>query len=391
MLPSTSLALACLSGRRLYTFAAPTSDSPAAYSSEGAPSSQWPVDYSTSLTHWDTKIANQTSNVQKIYPGYGLDAPRVAPINGTVSDWWYFHAFSLNGDGDVSSVNFNFYTTSPGGYPLLQNKSTILDLEIFGSFPNGTNYWANEYPQTASVMTAGSSSNGKWGPYGSWESSPDGKYWQLDFDMPTSELVGTVKIHSNGAPPHIACGPAVEGGEQEFHPHLWWSNALADGNAEVDLTYKGESLSFYGIGYHDKTWEDQNFYQSVGNWYWAQGRVGPYSFVFYDSRDRNGGEHFLSYIAKDGEIITSTCAENSVIARPWGNDITYPPTMQSGAPLGLTVDFDVEGKNFHVNFTSYGIVTENPAYTRWLATTEGGFEGEEQYNGTTVWEVVKLQ
>lgn len=196
MLPSTSLALACLSGRRLYTFAAPTSDSPAAYSSEGAPSSQWPVDYSTSLTHWDTKIANQTSNVQKIYPGYGLDAPRVAPINGTVSDWWYFHAFSLNGDGDVSSVNFNFYTTSPGGYPLLQNKSTILDLEIFGSFPNGTNYWANEYPQTASVMTAGSSSNGKWGPYGSWESSPDGKYWQLDFDMPTSELVGTVKIHS---------------------------------------------------------------------------------------------------------------------------------------------------------------------------------------------------
>ena len=196
MLRTTSLALACLTGRHLYAVAAPQSSPPAAYSSAGAPSSQWPVDYSTSLRSYDTTISNQTSHVQDLYPGYGLDAPRISPINGTVSDWWYFHAYSLNGDGDVSSVNFNFYTTSPGGYPLLMNKSTILDLEIFGSFPNGTNYWANEYPQEASVFTAGSSSKGMWGQYGSWESSPDGKYWQLDFDMPTSELVGTVKIYS---------------------------------------------------------------------------------------------------------------------------------------------------------------------------------------------------
>ena len=44
----------------------------------------------------------------------------------------------------------------------------------------------------------------------------------------------------------------MEGGKQEFMPHLWWANTLADGNAQVDLTYKGESLSFYGVGYHDK-------------------------------------------------------------------------------------------------------------------------------------------
>lgn len=191
-----SLALACLSGRHLYASAVPAADSRFAYSSDTESSSQWPVDYSTSLNHWDSKISHQTSTVQKIYPGYGLDAPRVSPINGSVSDWWYFHAFSLNGDGDVSSVNFNFYTTSPGGYPLLTDNSTILDIEIFGSFPNGSNYWANEYPETASVFTAGGSSKGRWGPYASWESSPDGKYWQLDFDMPTSDLVGTVKIYS---------------------------------------------------------------------------------------------------------------------------------------------------------------------------------------------------
>ncbi|EME38992.1 hypothetical protein DOTSEDRAFT_75627 [Dothistroma septosporum NZE10] len=391
MTRTTALALACLTTRHLYALAAPASNPAPAYSLEGAPSSEWPIDYSTSLRHWDKSISNQTSIIQKVYPGYGLDAPRVTPINGTSSDWWYFHVFSLNGDGDVSSVNFNFYTTSPGGYPLLQNNATKLDLEIFGSFPNGTSYWANEYPDTAEVFTAGGSSKGRWGSYGSWTSSPDAKYWQLDFDMPSSELTGSVKIYSNGAPPHLACGPAVAGVQQEFMPHLWWSNALADGNAEVELTYKGENLSFYGVGYHDKTWGDQNFYKSVASWYWAQGRVGPYSIVFYDSRDRAGNEYAISYIAKDGEMITSTCVPKSVIARPWGGDSTYPPTMNSSSPLGLTVDFDVDGKNFHVNFTTYGTITANSRYTRWLASSAGGFEGEEVYNGTVVWEVVKLE
>lgn len=60
------------------------------------------------------------------------------------------------------------------------------------------------------------------------------------------------KLTHQIAPPHVACGSAVEGAGLALQAGLFWSNIIPDAVAQVDLSLDGERLSFLGNGYHDK-------------------------------------------------------------------------------------------------------------------------------------------
>lgn len=148
------------------------------------------------------QVQNISSEVQFTYPGYGLDGPKVHPINSTTFDWWYFDAVSAS--GDLASVVINFYTASPGGFEALTNTSTVLETSISGSFANGTTFIINEYPSEAVVITEGDGSAGRWGEYSSWKSTPDLKNWEIRFDAPEYGVKACMTLESVCWP--VPCG-----------------------------------------------------------------------------------------------------------------------------------------------------------------------------------------
>lgn len=348
---------------------------------------------SRTTEHVSYQLLNTTSTAQWTYncTAGGLDGPKVKPVNSTTFEWWYFDAVSANiSSGDLSSVVVVFYTASPDGFPTSDNDSTILDTSITGSFADGTPFSFYAFPAEATISTEGDGSAGEWGGYADWDGITNPKRWVVKFNDSDYGISGEMVLQSN-APPHLPCGPVQEGGTEVLMPHIGWSNAVPDAVAEVNFTINGTQLAFKGPGYHDQNWGDQPFFSSVDSWYWGHSHLGPYSIVWFDARDIAGVEYFSSYVAKDGQMITGSCTNGTVLARPWGPD-TYPPTISSANPDGFLVSFtDVEGKELVVNVTNVLVTaTETDVYDRWIGTVEGHFaDGSGNWTGVAQYEEFK--
>jgi hypothetical protein len=175
-------------------------------------------------------------------------------------------------------------------------------------------------------------------------------------------------------------------------PNIGWSNAIPDSHATVDMSLNGTSLTFRGSGYHDKNWGVAPFTLSVGSWYWGHARLGPYSIVWFDVLDPNGTEYVSGYVSKDGKVLSSSCTDNSVKARPWGKNKEYPPTVTTGHPNGYDLVFDL-GKDvgtFEARVTMTLVIAEGgPTYVRYLGTAKGGLKGGKPYTGVGLWEQFK--
>ena len=137
------------------------------------------------------------SKVQFTYPGTGLDGPKVKPVNTTTFDWWYFDAVSSElAEGDLSSVVVTFYDATAGGFEALSKTNTKLEVSITGSFKDGTPFGVDAFPADAVVTTYGDNSEGQWGKYGSWTSSPDLKWWNIAFQDPKNGVTGSMTLEA---------------------------------------------------------------------------------------------------------------------------------------------------------------------------------------------------
>lgn len=174
---------------------------------------------------------------------------------------------------------------------------------------------------------------------------------------------------------------------------MGWANAVPDATASVSLSFSDNStVSFTdGVGYHDKNWGDQPFVSSTTQWYWGHARLGPYSLVWFDALDMAGEEYFSGYVVEDGSVIEASCASQAVVARPWGANSTYPPTLTTGPMQGLEVEFDLgNGTTLVANVTTGTTLIDNTGYYRALGTVEGGIQGGESYTGRALFEEFKL-
>ena len=141
-----------------------------------------------------------------------------------------------------------------------------------------------------------------------------------------------------------------------------------------------------------QNWGDRPFFNdSVLSWYWGHASLGPYSIVWFDAIDTEGTEHFSSYVARDGEVLTANCEDSTVVARPWGGEDTYPPPAGAEVPDGFILTFaNVGGRELRVNVTTFATPVPNPLYNRFIGTVEGSFTGEnETFVGVASYEQFK--
>ncbi|KAF8123815.1 hypothetical protein K438DRAFT_1650522 [Mycena galopus ATCC 62051] len=298
-------------------------------------------------------IQNGTSTAVFTSAASGFDAPKVQPINGSVFDWWYFDVVST--DPSVqSSVVVIFFTSSQHAFPLLSESDTVLPVEIWASFPNGTLWEAKTNGTSAAVVVNGDDSSGKWTGTGfSWEAASSTRY-TITIDAPAV------------APAHYPCGAAVAGQNLEVGPHIGWANSIPDAAAFVDLIIEDTPLKFTGAGYHDKNWSDQPFTTHVASWYWGHGRVGSYSIVWFDFLDTTGAELVSAYAAVDNKIVAASCTLGSIQVRPTGPNATYPPVLSTPDPTGYHIDLDLGAAGtlqVDVSVRTH-IIAANPEYAR---------------------------
>lgn len=183
-------------------------------------------------------------------------------------------------------------------------------------------------------------------------------------------------------------------------PHIYWSNAVPDAIAVVDVAFSSPAvidpvaMHFTdGVGYHDKNWGDSPFALSVSSWYWGHARLGNYSLVWFDTLSETATEYFSGYVALDGEVLLSSCDEGVVTVRPWGANSTYPPTVSSGMMEGVEVVFELEGgERLVANVTRGTTVMDylDSVYIRALGSVTGGLEGGEELVGRGVFEQFAL-
>lgn len=198
------------------------------------------------------------------------------------------------------------------------------------------------------------------------------------------------------APAHYACNVNEAGSDETFMPHVFWSNAVPDATATVDVTFSADDTTIQftdGVAYHDKNWGDSPFAGVVSSWYWGHAHLGPYSLVWFDTLDASSTEYFSGYIAINGTVLSSSCGTDAVTVRPWGANDTYPPTATSGIMQGIEVVFELDdGTTLSANVTTGTIVMDydDSVYIRALGSVVGGLEGGESYEGRAMFEQFAL-
>jgi len=239
-------------------------------------------------------------------------------------------------------------------------------------------------------VTTADSSVGRWGDYGYWKGSADLKTWKITFDDKEDGVTGSMTLNSI-APPHLPCGPKVVGATELLMPGVGWANAVPDAKATVNFNVNGTKLAFSGTGYHDKNWGSVPFFEAVSSWYWGHAHLGPYSIVWFDALDYANTEYVSAYLAKDGQLVSSSCNKGSVTARPFGGEDTYPPPHNNKSPKGWEIVFgDLSGQDFKVFVTVADItIPYKNVYDRYIGTAEGGFENET-WSGVAEFEQFKF-
>lgn len=105
--------------------------------------------------------------------------------------------------------------------------------------------------------------------------------------------------------------------------------------------------------------------------------------VWYDLLGYDNNEYHRSYLAEDGEIITLSCAENSVATRPWGANATWPPAGGLTSIPGVITTFELDdGQQLILNVTKDIVTYEKTVYSRATALVQAVLTGTgERFSG----------
>lgn len=138
---------------------------------------------------------------------------------------------------------------------------------------------------------------------------------------------------------------------------------------------------------------------SVQSWYWGHGRLGPYSIVWFSYlalNDPTNTTYVSSYVARDGQILASSCDASALTVRPIGSPGTtgaqYPPRV-GDVPDGFHLEFDLGGSNgwLHVNASAEQVVAgDGQYYIRWTGSLTGEVQTGPLPTGVAVFEQFTL-
>lgn len=140
-----------------------------------------------------------------------------------------------------------------------------------------------------------------------------------------------------------------------------------------------------------QNWVDLPLPVILGPWYWGHVRVGNYSLVWYELVSKFGGMYYSGYLARDGQILTANCANDTLRVRSFNKDGHYLPPGELSIPHGFTISAEVPGSGrFTVNITNDVVFLLNPEpiARRWVGRASGGFEHGHVSEGYGFWEQV---
>lgn len=160
------------------------------------------------------EIASGPSNVLWNSAAFGLDAPKVSPINSTTYDWWYFDVVSntdrsrnCSTTSGLTALTIVFYSAGPQGFPatsrFIDQGFTSANLfQIRASFVNGTTYGAIVNATQAYFLPLGngvtSIFDGAEAGTASFSGTLDMSTYILNFDAPAFGLNGSIVFNSVG-------------------------------------------------------------------------------------------------------------------------------------------------------------------------------------------------
>ncbi|KAI9035916.1 uncharacterized protein KD926_002632 [Aspergillus affinis] len=313
------------------------------------------------------------------------------PIN-TPGNWeiWYF---DFTSEDLTTAVDMAFNVT-PTNLSVPSNPTdAFLTFIVDIMLPNKTHFTREINPRKAVVSESRDISVGHFDDdknHISWKSDVIFNRGSITIDMPDVDLKGHIEWEQV-VPPHLPCGANERGGTYELVPHLWWINQGPDLKAKVEFEVAGEHISYSGIGYQDKNWVDLPLAAILGPWYWGHVRVGGYSLVWYELISKFGGTYYSSYLARDGEILTANCANDTLKIHPFDKNGVYLPPGEASLPAGFTISMDVPGDGrFTVNITNdvLFLLHRAPPARRWVGHASGGFENGDVSKGYGFWEQV---
>ncbi|KAI0468581.1 hypothetical protein F4859DRAFT_524159 [Xylaria cf. heliscus] len=339
------------------------------------------VDDSTRTLNLQPLYYNDPVSIEDLSIAGNLDGFKMStPAARKSTDLWYFDVVSAATNQTLNIVFFNSGEFTQ--YP------SPLAVQVSGTFANGTDFYYEALANQGVTITNGANGiKGDWKGIGSFIGSapdnPDVEY-VIDLDSAEMDIRGSIKFQSI-APARYPCAlNGVSGATQALLPGLYWSNAIPDAQTTVNLSVEDTTISFTdGIGYHDKNWGNKSIIDVPRYWDWGHSRFGPYSVVWYNLLDYQGGESRRSFVYKDGEVLLLSCADESLEVRQKGGKAAWPPTTGLLETEGITVRYTLpDGRELLVNVTTDIIVRdESGAYQRANGNVEGGIVGQETYKG----------
>ncbi|KAL4963946.1 uncharacterized protein BDV14DRAFT_209643 [Aspergillus stella-maris] len=349
-----------------------------------------------------------------------LDSPKLPRANTSTFDWWSFDAISLENPNAAVSVTFS--NAGPDGYPLdlpdvsyvfpngtgtgqnaMEGERGALYAHVAVTFPDGRSVRHIQPVESARMHGSGDSSVAIWHGAGGWMGSEEGYEVELVVNNTSAAPGNGTGSGSEGITnPHTLCSTPTNFSEALAlgDRGLGWVGVLPDAMARVDVTVNGERLMFDGYGFHDKIWSTSPFTSSTGTLHRGRAHLGLYSLVWVsytpsspsssptpnpiDGQDRQTiTSHFL---ARDGEVISSGCAPDSVSI--------VPGTEQTEG--GLVSGFRLSMPGVEVSVAGDNEVLDGPGgsqagngngrgHSRWHGRARGMIEGNDE-EGVAVFE-----
>ncbi|GAB7337131.1 hypothetical protein MBLNU457_g2527t1 [Dothideomycetes sp. NU457] len=309
-----------------------------------------------------------------------LDGVYITSPSTTSYEIWSFSAVATDLSASIvlhAGVN---YSSSPALSLALQisvSNGTLLSLSVPGS------------RLFVSTLGEGSKAIASDGSYGWWSRPEIGEY-EFEVRLPEQGVQGRVRLQSV-APPHVSCGPAVEGASLALQNDMFWSNIIPDAVAQVDLSLRGERMGFLGNGFHDKTWGSSAMPSTI-QYSRGHGRAGQWSVVWYHGTNTNAAKSTSTsssvssiYIARQGEIVYASCTGVEV------TEITDPGPSATGMnSTGYRIEVDA-GQLGRFEFVArptrrVGEECFGSACSRYIGEFQGGFVEGGKDVGVVLWE-----
>ncbi|KAJ5657378.1 Hydroxyneurosporene synthase, partial [Penicillium longicatenatum] len=313
-----------------------------------------------------------------------LDVPQISKVTSTSFDWWYFDAVST--ENPAESLTVILFTSAASAFPWLDpSESSVLIAYLWATFANGSVF--QEYvPAKLAVIDEGQTGkflqqgSGTWDGSGfRWVSGNEDSVYKVVVKSEEMGVHGTFTLNSQQSP-HLPCGIQDGTSTLEIVPNIGWASLVPDAVGSVDMVIQGSTLNFKGRGYHDKNWSNLPFTESVQSWYWGHGRIGIYSILWFSAIAMDNNTHTSSYVARDDQVLVSSCDTTLLTVRPLSANVTSNPTggrypPQAGdTPDGFIVEAYLGDEKgwLNVNASIVTLVTgDGEYYMRWSGELVG--------------------